>query len=319
MSNGVFTRMKRFTFVEKTLAEVGDGTAYPLKATADQVAEVFYRVKDAWFTSGEVDLGTTGKISVYGTLAVGDPFVFGGGGDYRERAYGVQKDFDWANEDYYFQDAYTSGIPDFAYAYDIDTKERALFQPDDGDVSINYAQAPTSLFIQPDVEFDANVTNYPEITFRCGFSHLHNCDSLPTASYGIYAYPEGSSPTDATETKSSVVFSGQVAWVDVNGSGNPIDPLNELYIGVRFSALTFYGSSAPPLWIGTDDDYYTDPLYCDFVIELASSTLRCPMYCDIIGGFTSSSDFVMTAKEWWPYAKDSPAVPVWDTDTGLKL
>ena len=318
MAERITTPNLRFEFVEKTAAEVGDGTSFPMKATADQVAEVFYRVKDAWFTSGEVDLGTSGKISVYGALAVGDPFVFGGGGDYRERAYGIQKDAPWANADYYFQDSYTSGIPDFAYAYDIDDKERALFKENLG---VNSPQAfDPFLFLQPEVEFDANVSSYPEITFRCAFSHLHNCDSLPTASYGIYAYPEGASPSDATETKSSVVFSGQVAWVDVNGSGNPIDPLNELYIGVRFSALTFYGSSAPPVWIGTDDDYYIDSLGCDFVIELAdASTLRCPMYCDIFGGFTSSSDFVMTAKEWWPSAKDSPAVPVWGVDTGIKL
>lgn len=316
MAQGVFTRRKRFTFIEKDISEVGDGTAYPLKATADQVAEVFYRVKDAWFTSGEVDLGTSGKISVYGTLAVGDPFVFGGGGDYRERAYGIQKDAPWANADYYFQDSYTSGIPDFAYAYDIDTKERALFKDN---VGVNFPQAPSSLFIEPDVEFDANVSYYPDITFRCAFSHLHNCDPLPTASYGIYAYPENTIPSDATETKSSVVFSGQVAWVDVNGSGNPVDPLNELYIGVRFSAMTFYGSAAPPLWIGTDNAYSTDPLYCNFVIQLATSTLTCPMYCDIIGGFISSSDFVMTAKEWWPYAKDSPPVPVWESTSGAKL
>jgi len=319
MGERVTTPNLRFQLVEKTAGEVGDGTAFPMLATADQIAEVFYRVKDAWFTSGEVDLGTTGKISVAGSLSVGDPFVFGGGGDYRERAYGIQKDFAWANEDYYFQDTYTSGIPDFAYAYDIDTKERALFQPDDGDVSINYAQPPSYLFIQPDVEFDADVTNYPQITFRCAFSHLHNCESLPTASYGIYAYPLGASPTDATETKSSVVFSGQVAWVDVNNSGNPFDPMNELYIGVRFSALTFYGSTAPPVWIGTDDDYYTDPLNCDFVIELSNSTLSCPIYCDIFGGFTGSSDFVMTSKEWFPYAKDNPAVPVWNSATGVKL
>lgn len=316
MSNGVFTRIKRFEFVEKSASEVGDGTAFPMRATTDQVAEVFYRVKDSWFTAGEVDLGTTGKISVYGTLAVGDPFVFGGGGEYRERAYGIQKIDAWANEDYYFQDTYTSGIPDFAYAYDVDDKELALYKDNDG---VNLPQAPTSLFIEPDVEFDANVTNYPAITFRCGFSHLHNCESLPTANYGIYAYPLGTSPSDSTETKSSVVFSGQVAWVDVTNSGNPFDPLNELYIGVRFSALTFYGSAAPPLWIGTDDDYYTDPLNCDFVIELSNSTLRCPMYCDIFIGFVGSSDFVMTAQEWWPYAKDNPAAPVWNTATGAKL
>jgi hypothetical protein len=37
MSQGVFTRMKRVTFVEKAAGEVGDGTDYPMLVTLDQL------------------------------------------------------------------------------------------------------------------------------------------------------------------------------------------------------------------------------------------------------------------------------------------
>lgn len=42
------------TFVKKTRSEVGHGTFYPLSVTLDQIAEIFFRVKDAWISSGSV-------------------------------------------------------------------------------------------------------------------------------------------------------------------------------------------------------------------------------------------------------------------------
>lgn len=52
MSQGVFTRMKRVTFVEKTAGEVGDGTDFPILVTLDQLAEIMYRVRKAEITTG---------------------------------------------------------------------------------------------------------------------------------------------------------------------------------------------------------------------------------------------------------------------------
>ena len=56
MAKGVYTRIKRFTFVKGWLTggtdpadgsvECGDGTPYPMLVTLDQVAEIFYRCRN---------------------------------------------------------------------------------------------------------------------------------------------------------------------------------------------------------------------------------------------------------------------------------
>lgn len=53
-AQGVFTNNYRVKFVEKSGSEVGNGTAFPMLVTLDQLAEILYRVKDAWFTSGQI-------------------------------------------------------------------------------------------------------------------------------------------------------------------------------------------------------------------------------------------------------------------------
>ena len=61
MGNRVTTPNLRFEFVEKTATECGDGTAFPMEVTLDQVAEIFYRVKDAWFTGGSASWDVFGS------------------------------------------------------------------------------------------------------------------------------------------------------------------------------------------------------------------------------------------------------------------
>jgi hypothetical protein len=54
MSRNLVIPYYRPTFVEKTISEVGHGTFFPLLVTLDQIAEIFFRVKDAWISSGSV-------------------------------------------------------------------------------------------------------------------------------------------------------------------------------------------------------------------------------------------------------------------------
>jgi hypothetical protein len=53
-SKSVITNSYRFKFVEKTEEEVGESTIYATEITVDQLEELYYRVKDAEFTSGKV-------------------------------------------------------------------------------------------------------------------------------------------------------------------------------------------------------------------------------------------------------------------------
>ena len=74
MSAGIYTNDLRFAFVNGWLTggtdpadgsvECGPGTAFPMEVTLDQVAEIFYRVKDAWFTGGSASW----KVTIYDDL-----------------------------------------------------------------------------------------------------------------------------------------------------------------------------------------------------------------------------------------------------------
>lgn len=333
MAQGVCTRRRRITFVEKDASECGDGTKYPMLATPAQIAEIMYRVKDAWFTSGDIlwdyGGGSTTNISAIGGLTVGDPFVktLAGSVSYVERSYALQRVSTWDNESHYFESGYSNpaavNVGTYDTAFDVGDRERALFFPDKESITdfpfngIN-TQCPIVLDTTPS-NFVFAGSSYEEYTFRCGFNHLLLNEGLIYPDpYGIVGYPDGD-PAQAGDTFTSLVFSGEIAWVDVNGSGNPLDPLNELYIGLSFG-IELSGITL----ISTQDNLTgtLDPLGCNFVIGLADGvTLSCPLYFDsaITGSPTTVSDFVITAQEGFPYAAGVPATPVWNTATGAKL
>jgi len=52
MGTQINTIESRIKFVKKESADVGDGTDFPMLVTLDQLAEIMYRVRDAWFTAG---------------------------------------------------------------------------------------------------------------------------------------------------------------------------------------------------------------------------------------------------------------------------
>jgi hypothetical protein len=311
MSQGVFTRMKRFTFVEKTAAEVGAGTAYPMLATADQLAEVMYRVRLSKFTSGYFK-----KLDDFDELIT------------------------------YFEALNTSTDPTTAEPLEIEVIDFTLehlvvrgygvaFSDEDGDLSgedvaasflpyygdkitvtplgtdFNYREALSEycIFVPPYKRFGV----YDPV-FQTGFS-FNNFYSTDLTSYNTFINYYA-----LNVASSDIAFSGEVGWVDVDGSGNPMSPNNEMYIGVDF---IFFGNS---ISISTNIDwFYTlagTETGADFVLELSGGQeLKCPIYVENIFdpefAFDSVQDVRLKAIEWWPYADASGAV--WDEDTGLKL
>jgi len=109
-----------------------------------------------------------------------------------------------------------------------------------------------------------------------------------------------------------------VAWVDDNGTGNPFDPLNSLYVGLLFrmqglgSYVQVSTKKAAPL---------DTTAGIRLVFEMASGSPSCDLYRNGSSAVTSvsGSDLVITAQKWWPYAKENPAEPVWDDTSGAKL
>jgi hypothetical protein len=60
---------------------------------------------------------------------------------------------------------------------------------------------------------------------------------------------------------------------------------------------------------------------CQYILRLESGDATCQVYFATDPSTTdeTGTDFIHEPSEWWPYAKDNPAVPVWDTDNGAKL
>ena len=376
MSNGVFTRMKRFQFVEKTAGEVGAATVYSAPVTVAQLEELFYRVRDTKFVSGSVRVDGIGNAE-----DEGEP------GWYEVRFTGYEHgsnlveagegsgfvDFDTPSLTAYFsQRAYSmieyeprpSALPGFSGyfsdSYTVDStlfgeglkvldleEERGMWIPGSSDYVffLNMEQVDTSM---NDTGFVAGFTgsNYDAAEDQAlvdidnpgyNISVFRECTTafssrLAADSYDYEDFYGFTSSADLGQPLQFVgyvgvdlSFSKQIAWVDVDGSGNPFSAGNLLYLPVYFSLITDQGG----LGIGSGLKFYGESYaipessVCNLVLNMVSGPITVPLFVRPLTFLDSVSesgeDFVMQATEWWPYAKDSPAVPVWDKDTGLKV
>ena len=317
-AQGVFTPEYRFKFVKGSLTEgtetilptepgavvkCGSGTYYPLLVTIEELAEMFYRVKDAWFTEGEVNISyTAGEDTVTGTMTVlggapPDELVSSPTGFYFWRGYHKLESFVGAGEAPYFQAAYTVNSTDYQ---DVDDNERVMWLP---------------FFNELDGDFYASAAFSPN---ALGFTTYMSADlsgaSVP--SHGIESTSSDSALVTGVEL--ALMFSFNVAWIDDNESGNPFDPLNSLYVGLLFQMQGLGGyvrvstRRAAPLETTAG---------IQLVFEMVSGSPACDLYRDDGEDVTSvsGSDLVIAAQKWWPYAKENPAEPVWDDSSGAKL
>ena len=287
-AQGVNTRMKRFTFVKKTAEQVGDGTAWPMLVTLDQIAEIMYRVRDAWFTSGSLTSPniTMGFHGAPGAALAAEYEGF-------EKYWNYDRGFNTIN--YAENDLASDFSPHFGAEYQI----------------YSYVHRDCISEIGAWYPYYTHV-NYGN-EFRCGFSHRVGHDVWlagdPTPPPDIYRISVSDGlPEFLLEV--IVDFSGEVAYV----GDNPLSPTAELYLGVRFAVEGDLSSESmmdfnPYVTFAHDTGVR-------FVIRLANgNSVSCKIYSEL--GDITGTDLVLEAKEWWPYA--GPNGPIWDADTGLKL
>jgi hypothetical protein len=327
---GVFTPELRFTLVEKTSSEVGDGTAFPMLVTRDQLAEIVYRVKDAWFTSGSVVTTPGGDpssglgLSMTGYDPPSQLITGDGETEFYIRGYcWWGRFYDLHVDDrLYFGTAYGPDI--LPKEYPFPTEFLAEFFPptvepwaSEGENLYRDAASNERLIWLPDRQdidpLSEETAKINGATMRTAFSHEIS-DSNQT-------YIDHPAPSQLR-----LEIYPEVAWVDENESGNPFDPLNKLYLKLRFGLL---GTAGPydvvALDSMPDSGFRSFTEATDLVFQLADSTTSAKLYFyneydgEDAAIFASASPFVVTAKAWWPYAKGSPAEAVWDTTTGAKL
>lgn len=336
--------------------ECGDGTRFAMRVVAPIgktkqgiLAEIFYRVKTASWTGGEwngIDIDDTYGFRISNAGSSVHPSFESSTDNFIFRGYG------WARgTDSGFVEPYSAPLPVYADKF-YEAEAAAHFNVSDTftqfpiatrDIKANeggmwYATAGNLVELPSDLIGLHAI--YDPAAFRCGFSVEAlsgsadpNVSPPYNAVSGWLTYESSTFPerTDEWEfaAQSTVRFSGLVAYIDNAGNGNPFDPANEIYIGVEFGTWTNGTLSSLPYPIGTYvDGAFNFPFFgldatttVDFVLELSGGvTLSAPIFATSTWTQTGdSANFVLKATEWWPYAKDAPAVPKWNSATGEKL
>jgi hypothetical protein len=289
MSAGVFTLEHRFKFVEKESADVGDGTAFPMEITLEQLAELGYRVKDAWCVAGSLTLdGTTTITSTDPPPSLVNDLI-----NYSNQRGYYTADSVPAHFDAYFDASYTV---DSFNVRELGDNERGLWVPT-ADDSVSFSGQALSLG-------PAWPPGYGFGEFGCAFSMFLWIDSSDEPTDYSLTY----SPWDEEEGMTSEMglgFSGDVAWV---GGTGPFDPNATLYLGVYFYIT---GAPSPDCSSLSSEGSLIGGVYLE--LKMHTGTARCQLYGDPA---TTGSTWVFEAKEWFPYNNDGP---VWDSTTGEKL
>ena len=355
MSKSVSTNEYRCTFVLKTQEEVGDGKAWPMQVSLDQLAEILYRVKDGKMTSGsfsassyDPELESTHSIFV---KILGDPAE-----KLVEVSNIVNTPF-WTTTSISARGLCAIGTsagviltkePEtrFSTAYQVAAKwETPLFVRDikDDELGIwaRHVDEKGGVFWKDDeygwpselLKSDNHPATYEPLTYRTGLN-LH-CTIIDAGAaplvYGVFGDVEdGFGPSFyAVTSEASVNFLPTVAVVGEDN--NPFNPSNKLYLGVEFTVAWFRQFASSEYWLSTRTDGFGVPVDVvpagiTFSIKLSTSSITCPLYYsnhpqwgDVSFTVGSATNFVLEAKKWWPYAKDSPATPLWNKDTGAKL
>lgn len=328
MSKGVFTRMKRVRFIKETefisitsFSGVGPNTPYPVKVTHEQLSEILYQVKRSTLTGGSVDasgltIGLTGVASPENLWYTSTNNKSGGSRGYA-----------FPNVSDSFMDLGVDPLPPNINSYFANN------------YSISYGDYPNIPIYEAKNEYaiwhPVMAGTYPSIFgtgLVTGFSNdivvgsivdpYNDTQAFPDSFYG-FGYSgfsfEGEDEPSAGGTHFYFSFYNTAVYKDIDGSGNPFSPSNEIYLGVEASLTAFIDPE------GNFDVFHSrswetgggyEEVF-NLKLELKDSELLIPMVSR--DRPDSASDLVLTATEWWPYAKDSPPTPVWDTDTGLKI
>ena len=346
--------------------ECGDGTGY-VPATQAQIEEILYRVRDAEFVSGsltaeydgETDVGTITGTRPAALFEVESNVEFDGGA-HSLRGYctavGVTAADDPQPMDH-VPDGSLGAVYEVGDAYVPSSGENGKHKvreaADEYALWLNGYPANSNperfigtleegqfyLLALANRQYHLAAHNflYGAAAYRTGFSleSVGNFGLLPT----IYSPTVNSSNFLATGGAVELAFSGAVAWLDDDGSGNPLSGGNRLFIGLQF-AFEIAGEFGLGSLITTQKSRATDS-YSQVVsnqtlvdtgnflrLRFASSPLRelaIPLYSYTADygsgaqeGYTASTDWIFQATKWWPYATTT-GDPAWDEDTGLPI
>ena len=366
MSQGVFTPELRFEWVKGEVTSgtpsagfvaCGDGTAFPMEVTLDQLAEIMYRARFAEFTNSsfKLDLSDVGAGVASGASSPRVQYNTGSGfgGNYRMSGYwcldstGIETEpsvfEDFIPSDFalnylgspYSVDVYADssvewfGYPEQLTFRDMSDNERALWVPHvDGKFSNwNNQGEPESLgysFGWFGTSYTSKLAGYDFDQFKTAFtwysrSHAGALDDPPALN--IPWISDLFYPPDVIyeQLEVCVQFNGRVGVV--GDFENIHDPDNRFFIGMHVSGTisdAFPFSTSTELISGSTISSEL-PTSATYKMVLSASSITIPIYRSDVYEYELAGEFEHSITEWWPYAKNSPAVPVCDTTDGTKI
>jgi len=266
--------------------ECGIGTTYSAPATLDQICEIYYRVRDGWFTQGAHSEGNKDYAItnfdppsnlVFFEQNFIDPYRFYARGQF---LYDPSPPFD--------------PIPHLGVPYEFGLGSQGIYELDDelGKWDNNFGISPgRSRYPYSGLEHEIATVSYS------GYS------GNPPSFYALDRVDD-SGENMSSESRLQVRFDSWVLWV---GGDHPFSPDSVLYPRVRFRVAG----------LNSEDGSLSYPLGIDFVIKLSNTAVHIPLYGDS-AGFTGTANYVLEAKKWWPYA-DQAGNPAYNETTGLPL
>jgi hypothetical protein len=257
----------------------GAGTAYPMEVTIAQIAELFHRVKDAWFTAGSATWKVSGSpVSMLApTAAPTNRRLDISATTCQQRGYCK------LGTDVYNGATYDAGIGSF-YS-DIATCECGIWRdawndPDHVD-AFSYEACDPDITQGGDSEWWRGPSSGAYATVQRGDKvavvRLDPADGVYAATNKFYLQIE-------------------MLWSD-------------------YGVVPFFGGTNIHDGLGGDWSAYAVTI-CQYILRLATGDATAQVYF-ATGGSTdeTGTDFIHEAKLWWPYAT-SAGLPAWDTDTG---
>lgn len=332
MGEGVFTSETRIRFVKGWLTggvdpadgsvECGNFTNFPLEITGatiqakfDKIAEIFYRAKMAQFTENNlsgiagIDFGvTSGTISPRVMWSDG----YGLSNNYLESGYYT---FDESptliniNFLQFLGDQYSENYWDsseyIGFFRDIGDNEIGMWIP----ATINSVTPPWNNPVDSIANGGSTKTAFTWFSFSASGTVTQPSIPIPWVSNFV-------DPDDIYESLQIYVsFSGRIGVVYAGVDNDLYHPDNRFFLEMSFEGNISGGISFNSGY--TQSGFVTTS--AEYIMRLSSGDLSCPLNGDSTSSSLLTGSIVHEAIEWFPYAKGSPATPVWNSTTGAKL
>tara|TARA_R110000824_G_scaffold238354_1_gene427112 strand:+ start:2833 stop:3879 length:1047 start_codon:yes stop_codon:yes gene_type:complete len=294
--------------------EVGDRTEYPLEVTVAQMEAINYRIRQVAVGSCSLETyysGTTYEYYFNPPTLPQDPI----------NAFYLSGDF----EVYYYDgravlSSTEAGVESAIAIYSAEFYHGSPYEVGTSAtlVSSFWSADPTSEFgifastAQIGGGFGKGIGMFVN-------SNRNSIGGSPYTAPTVGAYYTSNGNTDFPAAQWLQISLGpEVAFIDTTGSGDPLDPGNQLWLSAGIS--NDHTSNQ-----GNAIQFSNNGAYADcgtFTLDLSGVSLgevSCSLYLNRYGyTVTTALDIVATPSSWWPY-KNQAGQPLWDEDTGASI